>query len=117
VGDTTEVLDAEGGYITPGGVDSHVHLEQSNTPGGDTRETGTRGAIAGGTTTVLAFANQEGSDESLLPVIEAYHQKAKDSSFCDYGFHVILTNITPQSCQTNSNIWLRLKGLQASSFT
>lgn len=55
----TKVIDAEGAYITPGGVDSHVHLAQKNSPTGDNWETGTRSAIAGGTTTVIAFASQE----------------------------------------------------------
>ena len=32
----THVIDAEGAYVTPGGVDSHVHLSQGNAPTGDT---------------------------------------------------------------------------------
>ena len=33
-GQETKVIDAHGGYITPGGVDSHVHLAQANCPTG-----------------------------------------------------------------------------------
>ena len=50
----TETIDAEGAYITPGGVDSHVHLAQKNSPTGDGWETGSRSAIAGGTTTIIS---------------------------------------------------------------
>ncbi|KAI3012036.1 hypothetical protein CBS147346_951 [Aspergillus niger] len=88
-------LDAEGAYVTPGGVDSHVHLQQDNSPTGDTWESGTRSAIAGGTTTVLAFASQKRTDESLFPVVEEYHRRASGQAYCDYGFHLILTNPTP----------------------
>ncbi|KAK5130084.1 hypothetical protein LTR08_002472 [Meristemomyces frigidus] len=92
----TKIIDAEGAYITPGGVDSHVHLAQANSPTGDGWETGSRSAIAGGTTTIIAFASQEREDTSLYPVLKDYHATAKDQSYCDYGFHFILTNPTPE---------------------
>ena len=92
----TQVVDAEGAYVTPGGVDSHVHLHQKNSPTGDGWESGSRSAIAGGTTTILAFASQQREDTSLYPVLEDYHAKAKDLSYCDYGFHFILTNPTKE---------------------
>lgn len=76
----------------PSGVDSHVHIEQDNAPTGDTWETGTRSAVAGGNTTVIAFATQKRQEESVWPALEAYHKKATGNAFCDYGFHVIITN-------------------------
>ncbi|QKX53271.1 uncharacterized protein TRUGW13939_00348 [Talaromyces rugulosus] len=91
-GPETKIIDAQGAYITPGGVDSHVHLAQRNAPTGDTWETGTRSAVAGGTTTVLAFASQTKEMTSLFPVLEEYHEKSRGQSYCDYGFHFILTN-------------------------
>jgi dihydropyrimidinase len=93
---STEVIDCEGAYVTPGGIDSHVHLAQKNSPTGDGWETGSRSAVAGGTTTILAFASQEREDNSLYPVLEEYHQLSRDQSYCDYGFHFILTNPTEQ---------------------
>ncbi|KAG2355761.1 hypothetical protein BDR07DRAFT_1381282 [Suillus spraguei] len=111
-------IDAEGAFITPGGVDAHVHLSQfyEATVGvdidhsiitngvvpnpenfvGDTFITGTRSAVAGGTTTVIMFASQMKKDESIITVIEDYHKLTKDQSYCDYAFHVIITNPTPQ---------------------
>ncbi|KAJ5517794.1 Hydantoinase/dihydropyrimidinase [Penicillium expansum] len=93
-GPETKIIDAQGAYITPGGVDSHVHLAQRNAPTGDNWETGTRSAVAGGTTTVLAFASQTKEMESLFPVLEDYHNKSREQCYCDYGFHFVLTNPT-----------------------
>ncbi|MGB4828275.1 MAG: amidohydrolase family protein, partial [Paracoccaceae bacterium] len=49
-GDTT--LDASGCYIMPGGIDPHTHLEMPfmGTYSTDDFESGTRAALAGGTT-------------------------------------------------------------------
>lgn len=94
--DCRESIDAGGAYVTPGGIDSHVHLEQLQiAPGEDTGDTfysGTRSAIAGGTTTIIAFANQQRHDESLLPLVQEYHRRAAArTTFTDYAFHMILT--------------------------
>ena len=96
----TKIIDAKGGYITPGGVDSHVHFAQDNSPTGDNFLTGSRSAIAGGTTTVLAFASQLKTESSVMSTVDEYHTRAKDQSFCDYGFHLILTNPTPRIMST-----------------
>lgn len=62
---------------------------------GDNFESGTRSAIAGGTTTVICFAMQTRADTSLVPVVADYHRKSTGQAYCDYGFHIILTNPTP----------------------
>ncbi|KAK7556639.1 dihydropyrimidinase [Phyllosticta citricarpa] len=96
----TTVIDAHGAYVTPGGVDSHVHLDQDSSievaSTGDNFETGTRSAIAGGTTTVICFAMQTRADTSLVPVVADYHRRSSGQAYCDYGFHIILTNPTPE---------------------
>lgn len=69
-----------------------MHIQQDNTPTGDTWETGSRSAIAGGNTTVIAFATQKRQETSIWPALAAYHAKATGNSYCDYGFHLILTN-------------------------
>ncbi|TDZ32848.1 Dihydropyrimidinase [Colletotrichum spinosum] len=89
-----QTIDAQHGFVMPGGVDSHVHLDQDNSPTGDNFETGTRSAVAGGTTTILAFATQDRSQTSLHPAVSDYHSRARAKSYCDYGFHIILTNPT-----------------------
>lgn len=43
---------------------------------------------------MIAFASQKRHEESIYPALEAYHKKATGNAYCDYGFHVILTNPT-----------------------
>ena len=52
-----EQLDATGCYVMPGGIDPHVHLEMPfmGTYSSDDFESGTRAALAGGTTMVVDF--------------------------------------------------------------
>lgn len=54
----TDELDATGCYVMPGGIDPHTHLEMPfmGTYSSDDFESGTRAALAGGTTMVVDFA-------------------------------------------------------------
>ncbi|KAI5478105.1 aminohydrolase [Pseudohyphozyma bogoriensis] len=102
IGDA-EVIDAEGAYVTPGGVDAHVHLNQDLSTGpaaatgakcADSWETGSRAAIAGGTTTLVGFALQTRQDKSLLKVVEDYHQHAMATgTWADWGYHIIISRL------------------------
>ncbi|KAI3334887.1 hypothetical protein F4824DRAFT_466325 [Ustulina deusta] len=93
---TKRLIDAEGGYVTPGGVDCHVHLQEPSMFGkgssADSYETGTRSAIAGGTTTIVAFAPQQKNLDSVLTALANTHALARNNSYCDYGFHVLVAN-------------------------
>ncbi|KAA5834514.1 dihydropyrimidinase [Saccharopolyspora hirsuta] len=88
------VLDAEGHYVIPGGVDGHTHMEMpfGGTFASDTFETGTRAAAWGGTTTIVDFAIQPvgGSPREGL---DAWHAKADGRCAIDYGFHMILSDV------------------------
>ena len=55
--DQTEVLDAAGCYVIPGGIDPHTHLEMpfGGTVTADDFATGTTAAAFGGTTTIIDF--------------------------------------------------------------
>lgn len=110
-GPSTQVIDAEGAYITPGGIDSHVHLAQANSPTGDDWETGSRSAVAGGTTTIIAFASQERHETTLMPVLQDYHSKSRGQSYCDYGFHFILTNPTKEILQKELPVLAQQEGI------
>ena len=52
-----KVIDAEGGWVTPGLVDIHTHLREPGYEHKETIKTGTRSAAAGGFTSVACMAN------------------------------------------------------------
>jgi dihydropyrimidinase len=90
-------IDATGLLVLPGGIDSHVHLDQPSGEGivmADGFESGTRSAAAGGNTCVIPFALQP-RGTSLRASVEAYHAKADGKCLIDYGFHLIVTDPTP----------------------
>lgn len=61
----------------------------------DTFETGTRSAIAGGTTSIVAFAPQQKHQDSILESLRSAQKLASKSCYCDYGMHVIVSNPSP----------------------
>jgi dihydropyrimidinase len=90
-----EVIDAEGQFLLPGGIDAHVHLDlpMFNTVSSDDHYTGTKAAAFGGTTTVIDFVSQDSDD--LLGCINALRQKADQKVAIDYGLHMNITHLTP----------------------
>ena len=56
-----QVVDVNGKLLFPGFIDGHTHfdLEVAGTVTADDFETGTRAAIAGGTTLVIDYASQD----------------------------------------------------------
>lgn len=88
-----EIVPIKGCYLVPGGIDTHTHfdLDVGSTITADNFETGTKAAIAGGTTTVLDFATQS-KGCSLNDGLLEWHEKAKEKCYCDYGFHMAITD-------------------------
>ena len=56
-----EIMDVSGKLLFPGFIDGHTHfdLEVAGTVTADDFESGTRAALAGGTTLVIDFASQD----------------------------------------------------------
>ncbi len=84
-------LDATGCYVMPGGIDPHTHLEMPFMGAFtmDDFESGTRAALAGGTTMVVDFAIPS-PGESLLDALKVWDNKSAKAT-CDYSFHVAIT--------------------------
>ncbi|MBI3751841.1 MAG: dihydropyrimidinase [Chloroflexi bacterium] len=93
-----ETIDATGRYVIPGGIDVHTHMELpfGGTFAKDTFETGTRAAAFGGTTTIVDFAVQS-KGKSLREGLDAWHAKAEGNAVIDYGFHMIMSDVTDDS--------------------
>src|SRR6188472_2417951 len=90
-----ETIDARGKYVIPGGIDVHTHMELpfGGTFAKDTFETGTRAAAFGGTTSIVDFAVQS-KGKSLREGLDAWHAKAEGNAVTDYGFHMIMSDVT-----------------------
>ena len=81
LGPGKQEIDATGKFVMPGGIDSHCHIDQRSSGGGRNAETFFEWhAICRlrGTTTIICFAAQE-KGELLTPIVEDYHERAKDS--------------------------------------
>ena len=100
VGGDVLVIDATGLYVLPGGVDTHVHLENviGPTVTCDTFASGTKAAAFGGTTTVVDFALQTATD-SPLGAIARTQRSAESQVAVDYSLHVIVTRVDAQVLQ------------------
>lgn len=82
------IIEAEGKYILPGGVDPHVHMHLPGPAGfsSDDFYTGSRAALYGGTTTLIDFVTPA-RGEPLTAALEKRVKEAKNS-LIDFSFHV-----------------------------
>jgi len=90
----TNVVDAAGNYVIPGGIDVHTHLDMpfGGTKSADDFESGTIAAAHGGTTTLIDFAIQQ-KGQTLRTALDTWWQKADGKAAIDYGFHCIVTDL------------------------
>ena len=94
--DAEKVVDAEGRYILPGGVDQHVHFS-FDYKGEKVRGFETSNAAAvGGTTTVIEFVNQV-KGKGIIDSINDYNKKeVVGTAMVDYSFHGVVTDPTDE---------------------
>ena len=96
----SELLDAEGCYVFPGFIDAFTRLgteafiprETEPVCSPDNFESGTKAAIAGGTTSIINCAVQK-KGQSLQDALDEQHASALNKSSCNYGFHIAVTSL------------------------
>lgn len=90
----TEVIDAKGMLLLPGGIDVHTHLDMpfGGTTSSDDFETGTKAAAFGGTTTLIDFAIQP-KGTRMRDALDVWWKKADGKASIDYGLHMIVTDL------------------------
>ena len=96
LGDADKVVDANGKYVLPGGIEAHCHIEQESSSGlmtADDYYSGSVSAAFGGNTCFVPFAAQH-RGESLKQVLRTYHDRAGPKSVIDYSFHLIISDPT-----------------------
>ncbi|XP_027139832.1 dihydropyrimidinase-related protein 5 [Larimichthys crocea] len=87
-----KVIDASGKLVLPGGIDTSVHLQETfmNASIQDDFYSGTKAALMGGTTMVMALVLPE-QHCSLLDAYENCRALADAKACCDYALHVGVT--------------------------
>ena len=87
----TQVIDAGGGYVMPGGIDphTHMHLPFMGTVASEDFYTGTAAGLAGGTTMIIDFVIPNPQQR----LMEAYREWRlwAEKSCSNYSFHVAVT--------------------------
>ncbi|ONG50113.1 dihydropyrimidinase [Pseudoroseomonas deserti] len=92
-----EEISAKGMIVTPGGLDSHCHVEELGQDGTAQEESfasGSAAALAGGTTSFICFLPQW-KGHSLAASAPGYEARAA-ASRADFSFHQIITDPTPE---------------------
>lgn len=89
-----EVIDANGMYVLPGGVDNHTHFAL---PFGGTYTRGfetTSAAIVGGTTTIIDFVPQPKGMNLVDSVEKHMKEQSEGVSVVDYSLHGMVMDVT-----------------------
>jgi len=87
-----EELRADGLFLLPGAIDSHVHFRDPGYPRKETWKSGSAAAACGGVTTVFEMPNTNPPTASVEAL--RLKQKAAQSSYVDYGIHGLLGDDT-----------------------
>ncbi|MFD1899317.1 dihydropyrimidinase [Enterococcus termitis] len=98
VNDST-VENVSGCFLLPGFIDAHTHLELNNGKGSmgtaDNFTTGSKAAVAKGTTTVIDMATPN-KGSSLKDCLASWDKLAQGNSSCDYTYHMSIIEWNPE---------------------
>ncbi|MBC8247799.1 MAG: dihydropyrimidinase [Deltaproteobacteria bacterium] len=88
------IIDAEGKYLFPGGIDAHSHFDLpfmgTNTAGFDT----TPAAIVGGTTSVIDFTPQPAGMSLQDSIVKHREEAIEGKTAVDYSLHSMVMDTT-----------------------
>ncbi|MEM9061975.1 MAG: dihydropyrimidinase [Pseudomonadota bacterium] len=93
-----DIIDATGKLILPGGIEAHCHIAQESGMGlmsADDYETGSISAAFGGNSSFVPFAAQR-KGWGVLETLDIYDGRAKPKSVIDWGYHLIISDPTPE---------------------
>ena len=92
---SSQVVDATGLYVMPGGIDVHTHfdLDVGIARATDDFYTGTVAAACGGTTSIVDHIAFGPKGCSLRHQVDVYHELARDKAVIDYGFHGVIQRV------------------------
>ncbi len=92
----TEVIDASGQLVFPGGLDPHVHMELPfmGTVSADDFESGTAAGICGGVTCIIDFCIPA-AKQSLLEALKIWDERSK-KAVADFSYHMAITWFSEQ---------------------
>jgi len=90
-----DVIDADGCYVMPGGIDVHTHfnIDTGLARSCDDFFTGTRAAACGGTTTIIDHMGFGPARCRLHHQLEVYHEYAAHKAVIDYSFHGVIQHV------------------------
>lgn len=120
-----KTIEADGKFILPGVIDSHVHLPwpSSNFDSVDDFHSGSLSAAYGGVTTIIEYVIPDESSR-LIPALDNEIEKAKNTSFVDYSFHMIIRRVSEDTLSdmaaavrrgfTSFKIYMAYSGFQLS---
>lgn len=95
----SSVEDVSGCFLLPGFIDAHTHLELNNGKGSlgtaDNFDTGSKAAVATGTTTVIDMATPN-KGGSLKECLKDWDHLANGNSSCDYTYHMSIIEWNPE---------------------
>ncbi|BEV71545.1 MULTISPECIES: dihydropyrimidinase [unclassified Paludibacterium] len=93
----TEVIEAAGCLVMPGGVDVHTHfnIDVGLAQSCDDFFSGTRAAACGGTTSIVDHMGFGPAGCDLHHQLRRYHQDAAGQAVIDYGFHGTIQHVDP----------------------
>jgi len=94
------LVDAVGKYVVPGGIDTSTHFHRAQ--GGEKVEladdwsSGTRAAVAGGTTMVVDLVLPERGD-GLVEAFNSWREAAEEATCCDFALAVAVPQVDQQT--------------------